>query len=48
MAVRTKRYEIVFLVVTEQASELNMVYLKVLRATAVLAAPSITVQYCLP
>ncbi len=48
MAVSTKRYEIVFLVVPEVASGLNMVYLKILQAATVLAAPGITVQYLLP
>ena len=48
MAVHTKRYEIVFLVVSKQASELNVVHLKVLQAAAMLAAPAITVQDPLP
>jgi hypothetical protein len=48
MAVSTKCYEVVFLVVPEVASRLNMVYLKILQATTVLAAPGITVQNPLP
>ena len=48
VAVSTKRYEIVFLVVPEAASGLNMVYLKILQAATVLASPGITVQYLLP
>jgi hypothetical protein len=48
MTVSTKRYEIVFLVVSEEASGLNMMYLKVFPTTTLLAAPTIAVQYFLP
>lgn len=48
VAVSTKRDEIVFVVVSELASELNVVYLKVLQAATMLAAPAITVQYLIP
>jgi hypothetical protein len=48
MAVRTKCYEIVFFVVPEESSGLNVVYLKMPQAATVLAAPGIAVQYSLP
>ena len=48
MAVSTKRYEIIFLVVTEVASELDVVDLKVLLAAAFLATPAISIQYPSP
>lgn len=48
VALSTKRYEIIFLVVSEVASELNVVDLKVLLATAVLAAPAVSVQNLFP
>ena len=42
MAPRTKRHEIIFLVVTEVTSVLNVMDLKVLLATALLAAPVVS------
>jgi hypothetical protein len=48
MALSTKRDEIIFLVVSEAASKLNVVDLKILLATAFLAAPTISIQYPLP
>jgi hypothetical protein len=48
VAISAKRYEIVLLVVSETASGLNMMYLKVFQATTLLAAPTIAVQYFLP
>jgi len=39
----TKRYEIIFSVITEVASELNVMYLEVLLTTALLAAPAVSV-----
>jgi hypothetical protein len=48
MAVSTKRDEIVFFVVSQPPSKPNMMYLKVLKATTMLAAPTITMQYPLP
>ena len=43
MAVSTKRDEIIFLVVPEETSKLNVMYLKILQATALLAAPAISI-----
>lgn len=43
MTVGAKRYEIIFLVVPELASELNVMYLKVSRGTAMLATPAIAI-----
>jgi hypothetical protein len=48
VAISTKRDEIVLLVVSETASGLNMMYLKVFPTTTLLAAPTIAVQYFLP
>jgi hypothetical protein len=48
MAGRTKCYEITFFVVPEMTSGLNMVYLEVLQAAAVLATPSIPLEYSFP
>jgi hypothetical protein len=48
MAGRTKCYEIAFFVVPEMTSGLNMVYLEVVQAAAVLATPSIPLEYSLP
>jgi hypothetical protein len=44
MTLGTKRCEIVFLVTPEQASESNVVYLKILHATTMLASPTIAIQ----
>jgi hypothetical protein len=48
VAVGTKRHEIILLVVTEVTSVLNVVDLKVLQATALLATPAISTQYPFP
>jgi hypothetical protein len=48
VAVSTKRHEIIFLVATEVTSVLNVVDLKVLLATALLATPAVSVQYLFP
>ena len=48
VAVYAKRYEIVFLVVPEAASGTNMMDLKILRGTTMLAAPAVTVEYFAP
>ena len=48
MAASTKRYEIILLVAAEETSRLNVVYLKVFQAAAMLAAPPITGQNTLP
>ena len=48
MTVYAKRYEIVFLVVPETASGTNMMDLKILRGTTMLAAPAVAVEYFLP
>jgi hypothetical protein len=48
VAISAKRDEIVLLVVSETASGLNMMYLKVFPTTTLLAAPTIAVQDFLP
>lgn len=48
MSVHTKRYEIAFFIVPQEASRLNVMDLKPLRRATVLAAPAVTVQYLLP
>ncbi len=48
MAFSTKRREIIFLIVTEVTSVLNVVDLKILQAAAVLATPAVSVQYLFP
>jgi hypothetical protein len=42
LGVSTKRYEIIFLVVSEAASKLQVMDLKVFLATALLAAPAVS------
>jgi len=48
VAVITKGYEIIFLVVPEAATELNMMDLKIFHATTMLATPAVAMQYLLP
>jgi hypothetical protein len=48
MTASAKRYEIILQVAAEQASELNMVYFKILHAATMLAAPTIAIQNSLP
>jgi hypothetical protein len=48
VAFSTNCYEIVFLVVSEATSGLNVMDLKILHATAVLTSPGITIQNGLP
>jgi hypothetical protein len=48
VAASAKCYKIVLLVVSEAASGLNVMDLKILHATAVLTAPGITIQNALP
>jgi hypothetical protein len=48
MALSTKRYEIIFLVVSKVTSKLNVMDLKVLQAAAMLATPAVSVQYLFP
>jgi hypothetical protein len=42
MAVSTKRYEIIFLVASDLTSKLNVMYLKILQAAALLTAPVVS------
>ena len=44
VAVGAERYEIAFLVAPESASELNVVYFKILDVTTMLATPTIAIQ----
>ena len=48
MAAGTKRYKILFVVVSKAASGLNVVDLKILKAATMSAAPPVAVQNCLP
>ncbi len=48
MAANTKRYEIILLVATEEASRLNVVYLKVFQTATMLAAPAVAGQDLFP
>jgi hypothetical protein len=45
---RAERFKVPFLVVPEMSSGLNMVYLEVLQAAAVLAAPRVALEYSFP
>lgn len=48
VTISTKRYEVVFVVISQKTSGLNMMYLEAFQATAMLTAPSIALQYLLP
>ena len=42
MAWGTKRYQVIFMVVTQKAARLDMMHLKVVHVAAILAAPAVT------
>jgi len=48
MAVSTKRYEVIFLIVSEATSRLNVMDLKIFHTAALLATPAVAVQNPLP
>lgn len=48
VALITEGYEIIFLVVSEETSKLNVMYLKILQAATMLATPAVSVQNLLP
>jgi len=48
MAVSAECYEIILFVVPKEASKLNVMYLKVPQATAMLATPTVSVQNLIP